>query len=45
MAHVKMLAHRSMIVFAMAGACAAAVITAGAAADGCYWLGSMVVTR
>jgi len=45
MAQVKMLTRRCMILAALLGASAATVVGAGAAADGCYWLGSMTVRR
>jgi len=45
MAQVKMLTHRIIVASALLGAGAAVLLGAGAAADGCYYLGSLVIFR
>ena len=45
MAQVKMLTHRIMVMAALVGACTVTLAGAAAAADGCYYLGSMVIWR
>lgn len=45
MAQVKMLTHRVMVLSALLGAGAAVLLGAGAAADGCYYLGSLMIFR